>query len=63
MKPLLIEWIPFYGMIKYFKRYFEAEKRGNKEAQFAMFFEMYHMFTGLIITFMILFYFKILPIV
>lgn len=61
MKPLLIEWIPVYGMFKYFDRYFKADKQGNKEAQKALWFEMYHMIAGMTIVFIALFYFKIFP--
>ena len=61
MKPILIEWIPVYGMFKYFNRYFKAEKRGFNEANTAQWFQLYHMATGLIITFYILFKLNILP--
>lgn len=57
MKPQLIEWIPMYGMFSYFKRYFKADKRGDKEAQTAILFECYHLFTGLLITLSILTHF------
>lgn len=60
MKPLLIEWIPVYGMFKYFNRYFKADKRGSKEAMIAQLVQLYHMVTGLIITFSLLIYFKII---
>lgn len=60
MKPKLIEWIPVYGMFKYFKRYFKADKRGNYEANIAQWFEVYHMATGLMITFTILGYCRLI---
>ncbi len=61
MKPKLIELIPIYGMIKYSTRYFAAQKRGNREARIAIWVEMYHMVTGLIIIFGTLIYFGITP--
>lgn len=44
MKPKLIDWIPIYGDITYFKRYFKAEKRTEKEAWLAQWFSLYHIF-------------------
>jgi hypothetical protein len=61
MIPTLIELIPIYGMFKYSKRYFKAEKRGYKEANIAQWFQTYHMITGLIIAFYVLFKLNILP--
>jgi hypothetical protein len=47
--PTLLEYIPFYGMIKYFKRYFNAEKRDSKDAITALWFEFYHIITSVFI--------------
>ncbi len=57
MKPVLIEWIPIYGMFKYFKRYFKTEKRDFSESIIAQWFGFYHHVTGLIIILPIIFYF------
>lgn len=59
MTPKLLEWIPVYGSVKYFRRYFEADSRDAKEANIALWFEVYHV---IIATLLILFLlFKIIP--
>ena len=50
MKPKLIEWIPIYGMFKYYKRYFSGVQRGSREAYIATWFELYHISMGIFIT-------------
>lgn len=44
MKPTLVDYIPLYGFVSYFNRYFAAEKRGTpKEIQNAMWFQIYQL--------------------
>lgn len=43
MKPYLIEWLPFYGLYKYQKRYFNADMRTAKEAEKIQLFSIYHL--------------------
>lgn len=49
MKPTTIEWIPFFGMFKYFRRYFKGIKRDDKDVLFALRFEMYHFVASFIV--------------
>ena len=49
MKPQGSEWIPFYGMFKYYKRYFQAIKRDDKEALMAQWVEVYHILATIIV--------------
>jgi len=57
MKPYLIEWIPFYGILKYSKRFFADEKRTSKEANTMMLFETYHVIISSIIILGVLLHF------
>lgn len=59
MKPKMIEWIPFYGMGKYYDRYIIINKQGNQDAIIAQWFSLYHHITSLIIVFILLKYFKL----
>lgn len=47
MKLRPVHFIPAYGMIKYFREYFNADKRDSKEALQAAKMETYHL--GLLI--------------
>lgn len=49
MKNKIKYFIPIYGMFKYFHDYFRAERRDTKDAEKALWMELYHHITGLII--------------
>ena len=42
MKPILVEYIPLYGLIKYFERY-DAKRRTAKESLISEWVQLYHM--------------------
>ena len=54
MKPRWYEFIPFYGWIKYFNRYWDATKRNYKEAIIAEWMNFYHTTIFLIITILLI---------
>ncbi len=57
MKPRWYEWIPVYGMFKYFKRYFSKQKTTFEEAVIAQWVELYHLFASFMVCiFIILLY-------
>mgnify|MGYP001612655513 CR=1 FL=1 len=56
MRPKLVELIPFYGIHKYFRRYFNTTARNGKEAGIANWVQIYHIFTMVIILYGLLFY-------
>jgi hypothetical protein len=50
MKPQGTEWIPFYGMFKYYSRYFRADKRDIEEAiRIAQWVQAYHIVATVIV--------------
>jgi len=49
MKPQGTEWIPFYGMFKYYSRYFRADKRDIEEAIRAQWVQAYHIVATVIV--------------
>lgn len=49
MKPKPKHYIPFYGMIAYFKEYFKADKRDAKDALRASYFDCYQHFACLLV--------------
>lgn len=54
MKPKSVEYIPIYGIFKYFNRYFSGINRTEKEALLATWFEMYHIFVAVILGIIVL---------
>lgn len=58
MKPKLIEFIPFYGILKYIRRYFNATKRNYQEAYMAQWFELYHIILSVLVLLFIFAYFQ-----
>lgn len=55
MKPKWYEWIPIYGMIKYFGRYFILMERTKfSDIRVAFYFEMYHIILSTVIVIIIL---------
>lgn len=49
MKPKPKEFIPFYGMMEYFKRYFRQNKTTSEDSLTATWMQIYHFVVGLII--------------
>jgi hypothetical protein len=54
MKPKWYEWVPIYGAIKYWKRYFSADKRTIEEDIVAKWFELYHLSAPFIVAILII---------
>lgn len=53
MKPKWHEWIPVYGFVKYFRRYFLQNKTTYKDVVFAEWFNLYHLLV-MVITILII---------
>jgi len=49
MKPKLKEFIPIYGMMQYFKRYFKQNRTTSEDSLTASWMQVYHMVLALII--------------
>lgn len=46
MKPQLLDFIPLYGSYRYFKKYFNTDRRTSKEVILANWLWVYHSFVG-----------------